>query len=146
MGKSSSVSFKGAFSIVLIWTGLLLLLAPLLRGTKLTSSLEGTLLDMDLRKIAFVANSPLHSTPANRRATYVSVATKENISGEVDFVGREHIEVEGLRFEVTNRTVFKGFNSLTDLSEGKEVEVEFSRQESKYTASQIALGSEDMFS
>ena len=141
MRRSSSNSFKSVFSITLILVGLILL-ALLLTGDKLFSSLEGTLLDMDLRQIAIVADSPLRSASADRHTTYVPAAARqENIRGEVDFVGRDHIEVFGMDFEVTSRTIFKGFNSLNDLSEGKKVEIEFSREGGRRKALRIELES-----
>ena len=138
MHRPSSTSFKSVLSITLILAGLILL-ALLLAGNERLLSLKDALLDTEVQQMAFVNYFP-HSAAADRQVSYALVTRRlEDINGEVGFVGQNYIEVLGMDFEVTRRTVFEGFDTLNDLTEGKEVEVEFSRKDSTYQALRVVL-------
>lgn len=65
----------------------------------------------------------------------------KEVTGIVDEVGDDFLTVEGIRYEVNSKTEFEGgISSLSDISVGVEVGVEYKESGGIRTAVEIELG------
>ncbi len=64
----------------------------------------------------------------------------KEVNGIVEAIGANSLTVDGIEYIVTDKTEFDGFDSLSDLSVGDAVEVEYKESNGVREAVEIELG------
>ena len=67
---------------------------------------------------------------------------EKEVNGIVEAIGDNSLTVDGIPYTVTDKTEFDGFDSLSDLNVGDEVEVEYKENGGVREAVEIELGAD----